>query len=178
MNRTTLFVAATLTAFGVIAVGVVASGVASQLLSGGPVGFGTASGTGPATSTATNSSTSYPPYTNLPAGCVKPAGGYLIIANINGFNDSIQHGAPVQHWPAITVKQGTTVKITVCNSDHQAHGFQITHYFDSNIETIDPGQVVHITFVADKLGSFDVYCSIFCSIHIYMQNGQFNVVST
>lgn len=113
----------------------------------------------------------YPPYTNLPAGCVKPPGGYLIIANQNGFNDSIQHGAPSNDWPIINVTQGSTVNITVCNSDVQAHGFQITHYFDSNIETVSPGKVIHVTFVADKAGDFTIYCSIFCSVHIYMQNG-------
>jgi FtsP/CotA-like multicopper oxidase with cupredoxin domain len=121
--------------------------------------------------------TSYPPYTDLPAGCVKPAGGFLVIANQNGFNDSIQHGAPTEHWPMITVKQGTTVNITVCNSDVQAHGFQITHYFDSNIETVEPGQVVRVSFVADRPGDFEIYCSIFCSIHIFMQNGLLQVTS-
>jgi heme/copper-type cytochrome/quinol oxidase subunit 2 len=121
--------------------------------------------------TGGGSSSAYPPYTDLPQGCVKPPGGYLIIANENGFNDSIQHGAPTVSWPVITVKQGTTVTITVCNSDVQAHGFQVTHYFDSNIETVSPGEVVHVSFVADKVGDFEIYCSIFCTIHVFMQNG-------
>lgn len=127
----------------------------------------------PGSSSSTgNGGGTYPPYANLPAGCVKPPNGFLVIANINGFNDSIEHGAPTVSWPVITVKQGSTVNITVCNSDHQAHGFQVTHYFDSNIETVDPGQVVHVSFVANKAGAFDIYCSIFCSIHIYMQGGE------
>lgn len=121
--------------------------------------------------------TGFPPYTNLPAGCVKPAGGFLIIANQNGFNDSIQHGAPQKQWPVIVVNQGAKVSITVCNSDIQAHGFQITHYFDSNIQTVAPGQVIHVSFVADKVGDFEIYCSIFCSIHIFMQNGLLRVLS-
>ena len=116
-------------------------------------------------------STSYPAYTDLPAGCVKPADGFLVIADQNGFNDSIQHGAPANQWPIIKVKQGSTVNITVCNSDVQAHGFQITHYFDSNIETVSPGKVVRVSFVADRVGDFTIYCSIFCSVHIYMQSG-------
>lgn len=119
--------------------------------------------------------TSYAPYTNLPAGCVKPQDGFLVIANINGFNDSIEHGAPSVSWPVINVTQGQTVNITVCNSDHQAHGFQVRHYFDSNIETVEPGQVVHISFVANEAGDFTIYCSIFCSIHIYMQNALLRV---
>ena len=115
-------------------------------------------------------STTYPPFTNLPAGCTKPPGGFLIIANINGYNDSIQHGAPTVSWPVLKVTQGQTVNITVCNTDHQAHGFQVNHYFDSNIETVEPGQVIHVSFVANKAGNFDIYCSIFCSIHVFMQN--------
>jgi hypothetical protein len=121
---------------------------------------------------------SYPPYTNLPADCIKPAGGFLVIANINGFNDSIQHGAPSVSWPVITVEQGTTVNITVCNTDVQAHGFQVTHYFDSNIEAVEPGQVVHVSFLADRAGNFTIYCSIFCSIHVFMQNAQLRVLSS
>jgi len=118
------------------------------------------------------SNATYPPYTNLPPGCVKPADGFLVIADINGFNDSIEHGAPTNPWPVIRVTQGQTVNITVCNSDHQAHGFQVIHYFDSNIETVEPGQVAHVSFVASQAGTFEIYCSIFCSIHIYMQNAQ------
>jgi FtsP/CotA-like multicopper oxidase with cupredoxin domain len=165
ITGTTIFVTVALAAFGAIVIALMVTGVGAQLVSSA----GRATTTSPASS-------SYPPYTNLPAGCVKPPGGYLVIANINGFNDSIEHGAPTTSWPVITVKQGTTVDITVCNADHQAHGFQITHYFDSNIETVDPGQVVHVKFVANSVGTFDIYCSIFCSIHIYMQNGQLQVV--
>ncbi len=121
---------------------------------------------------------SYPPYTNLPAGCVKPPGGFLVIANINGFNDSKQHGAPTDTWPIITVKQGTTVNITVCNADFQAHGFQIAHYVDNSIETVEPGQVAHLSFVADTAGNFTIYCSIPCSIHVYMTNGRLTVTAS
>jgi heme/copper-type cytochrome/quinol oxidase subunit 2 len=131
----------------------------------------------PTGSSSSTSATSFPPYINLPAGCVRPTNGFLIVADQNGFNDSIQHGAPVKHWPIIVVKLGATVNITVCNSDIQAHGFQVTHYFDSNIETVDPGQVVHVSFLANKAGDFEIYCSIFCSIHIFMQNGELIVKS-
>ena len=131
----------------------------------------------PGRQSGSNTSTGYPPYTNLPSGCVKPAGGFLVIANQNGFNDSIEHGAPQTQWPVIVVKQGTTVNIAVCNSDVQAHGFQVSHYFDSTIQTVSPGQVIHISFVADEVGDFKIYCSIFCSIHIFMQNGLLRVVS-
>lgn len=121
--------------------------------------------------------TGFPPYTNLPAGCVKPAHGFLVIANQNGFNDSLQHGAPEKQWPIVVVNRGTQVNITVCNADVQAHGFQITHYFDSNIQTVAPGQVIHVSFLADRVGDFEIYCSIFCSVHIFMQNGLLRVVA-
>ena len=109
---------------------------------------------------------------SLPAGCVKPTGGFLIIASNLGYNDSVDHGAPTKAWPLITAHKGESVNILVCNTDRQAHGFQITHYFDSSIETVGPGQFVKISFVADQAGTFEIYCSIFCTIHVYMQNGQ------
>lgn len=110
--------------------------------------------------------------TTLPPGCVKPANGFLIIASELGYNDSIGHGAPTKAWPIITVKNGTAVTIVVCNTDRQAHGFQIKHYFDSSIETVLPGQVITVPFIANQAGTFQIYCSIFCTIHIYMQSGQ------
>jgi len=112
---------------------------------------------------------------SLPAGCVRPAGGFLIIASETGYNDSIGHGAPQKSWPVLTVHRGQNVSIVVCNIDEQAHGFQITHYFDQSIETLLPGHVLRVSFVADETGSFDIYCSILCTIHIYMQNGLLDV---
>jgi len=109
---------------------------------------------------------------NVP-GCSKPAGGYLIVASETGFNDSVGHGAPTKNWPIITVHQGQLVTIVVCNEDKtQAHGFQIDHYHDSSIQTIVPGQVIVVQFVASEAGTFRIYCDIFCSIHIFMQSGQ------
>lgn len=112
----------------------------------------------------------------LPGGCAKSSGGFLIIASNLGFNDSIQHGAPTTSWPVITVHQGQRVDIAVCNTDIEAHGLQITHYIDSTIESVAPGQVIHMSFIANQQGNFDVYCSIFCGIHPFMQNGLLKVV--
>jgi len=114
----------------------------------------------------------------LPSDCVKPAGGFLVVASNTGFNDSIGHGAPEKNWPIITVQQGQNVTIVVCNIDVQAHGFQITHYDDQDEVTIVPGQVYKVSFVANQAGSFDIYCEIFCSIHIYMQSGLLNVTAS
>jgi len=110
-----------------------------------------------------------------PAGCVKPAGGFLVIASGKGYNDSVDHGVPEKDWPILNVTQGTKVNITVCNTDFQAHGFQVAYYYDSSIITVVPGQVLHVSFVATKSGQFRIFCNIFCSIHWTMQNGLLNV---
>ena len=106
-------------------------------------------------------------------------GGYLIVASDTGYNDSIGHGAPEKSWPIITVQQGQNVTIVVCNIDVQAHGFQITHYYDSNEVTHHPpDRCTRSTSSPARPGSFDIYCEIFCSIHIYMQSGLLNVTAS
>ena len=47
-------------------------------------------------------------------------------------------------------------------------GFAVPQY---NIEaSIEPGEVVNITFTAERSGSFAFYCSEFCSaLHLEMQ---------
>lgn len=114
---------------------------------------------------------------SLPSGCTKPSNGYLIIADDEGFNDSKLHGAPTSLWPAINVTEGSTVSIVVCNADTFTHGFQITHYSDSNIESVQPGQVITVSFVASEAGDFRIYCSIFCPVHIFMQSGVLRVMT-
>ena len=115
----------------------------------------------------------------LPPGCDRPAGGFLVIMSEYGYNDSVLEGAgPTKAWPVITVPQGASVNITVCNVDKgQSHGFQIANYFDSKIESVAPGQVLHVSFLATKAGVFQIYCAIFCTIHLFMQYGQLRVVS-
>jgi len=74
-------------------------------------------------------------------------------------------------WPIIRVHQGDTVIITVINNDsREIHGFAIVHYDDRGF-SLAPGQQHTITFVANEVGSFRVYCNVFCAIHPYMQNG-------
>jgi FtsP/CotA-like multicopper oxidase with cupredoxin domain len=117
------------------------------------------------------------PVAKLPAGCVRPAGGYLIIASQYGYNDSVLEGAgPTKAWPVISVAVGQMVEITVCNVDTvESHGFQVGDYFDKTVESIAPGQVLSVSFVADKPGTFPIYCSIFCAIHLFMEYGQLRV---
>ena len=110
--------------------------------------------------------------TNLPPGCAKPAGGYLIIADEQGYNDSIGHGVPQKNWPIMQVQQGQNVTIVVCNTDVQPHGFNIAHYYDDQLVSVAPGKVLTVSFAADQAGSFRVYCNIPCSVHWAMQNGE------
>lgn len=108
----------------------------------------------------------------LPPGCVRPAGGFLVVAAYDGFNDSVDHGVPANAWPVINVRQGQNVTITVCNADSQPHGFQVAHYYDSRTVALDSGQVITVTFTAEQPGSYKIYCSILCTVHWAMVSGE------
>lgn len=106
------------------------------------------------------------------AGSTKSQVAFTLIASRTGYNGSVNMGTP---WPVMTVHQGQTVTVHVKNEDPvEPHGFTVTHYFDSGV-TLRPGETYTITFVADQKGTFRVYCDIFCTIHVYMQNGQLTV---
>jgi len=120
---------------------------------------------------AIDSSSSGPP---LPSGCERNLGGFLIIASSLGYNDSIAHGAPVKSWPVIDVTKGTQVNITLCNTYSQPVGFQVAHYL-SDLESVPPGHVSAVSFLANETGSFEIYCSVFNPIHLYLQGGALNV---
>lgn len=73
---------------------------------------------------------------------------------------------------ALTVKQGDTVFIQVTATDVK-HGFAIPEY-GVNLQ-LEPGQEQTAVFVADKKGTFKIFCSVPCgSGHSSMQ-GQFIV---
>jgi FtsP/CotA-like multicopper oxidase with cupredoxin domain len=100
--------------------------------------------------------------------CDRPAGFFLIIADLSGFNDSISHGAPANPWPVIRVQQGDVVRILVCNKDTmQPHGFAISTYFPAGVP-IAPGEAYKIVFTATVPGTFVMYCNIFCTVHVFM----------
>jgi heme/copper-type cytochrome/quinol oxidase subunit 2 len=108
---------------------------------------------------------------NLPASST-----YFIVVMANegmnvGFNDSkFQSGS----WPMMNVTLGRTVTIHVINNDTvQSHGFAIQRYFSGF--SLGPGTCRDVTFTANQLGSFTVYCNISCTIHIFMQSGRLNV---
>lgn len=96
----------------------------------------------------------------------------LIVASAAGFNDSADHGVPQNPWPVIHTTLGTTLNITVVNMDHQSHGFQVAHYYNNGIVAIPAGQTLHVTFVANEAGTFQIFCEIPCTVHWAMQSGE------
>ena len=59
----------------------------------------------------------------------------------------------------IGVRLGDTVRLTIHSAD-VAHGVSIP---DFNInQVIDPGETIDIEFVANKKGTFDIFCSVYC----------------
>jgi plastocyanin len=59
----------------------------------------------------------------------------------------------------LTVKKGDTVKITFVNSGG-THDLRIDEFPGAATKKIGSGQSETITFVADKAGSFEYYCSV------------------
>ncbi len=114
------------------------------------------------------------PVTTLGSSCVRPAGYFLIIADMNGFNNSVAYlrSHPNEPWPVINVHRGDRVNILVCNlDDYSPHGFAVGHYFDQGAALM-PHESFRISFVADVAGTFAIYCTIICPVHEYMQSGQ------
>ncbi len=70
----------------------------------------------------------------------------------------------------IEVEEGDTVHVhltSVEQAEDQVHGFTIDMY-NVNV-SLEPGKHENITFVADKAGTFPMYCTEFCSaLHLEM----------
>ncbi len=92
---------------------------------------------------------------------------FTIVADVSGFNGSrYQPGS----WPIITVHACDTVFITIVNSDTQTHGFAVEYYASNGVE-VQGRQSQTVQFVAARTGQFRMFCNVFCTVHIYMQNG-------
>jgi nitrous-oxide reductase len=90
----------------------------------------------------------------------------------NGNNVEIWMTATRSHFTPdiIRVKQGDNVVLHVTNTEQTkdaTHGFAVADY---NIQgSLDPGESVTFEFVADKSGSYNFYCTEFCSaLHLEM----------
>jgi heme/copper-type cytochrome/quinol oxidase subunit 2 len=80
-------------------------------------------------------------------------------------------------WPVIQIRQNDTVIITIINQNSsETHGFAIDYYEPGGVAT-SPGQQNTVTFVANKIGTFRIYCDVLCAIHPLMQNGELIVNS-
>jgi FtsP/CotA-like multicopper oxidase with cupredoxin domain len=100
--------------------------------------------------------------------CDRPTGFLLIIADLSGFNNSISHGAPTHPWPVIRAQRGQVVRLLVCNKDStQPHGFAIGSYLEPGVVMV-PGDAYSIVFTASEVGTFRVYCDVFCTVHVFM----------
>jgi heme/copper-type cytochrome/quinol oxidase subunit 2 len=101
---------------------------------------------------------------------------YFVVVMANegmniGFNGSKFHSGS---WPIMNITLGRNITIHVINNDTvQSHGFTIQHYFSGF--ALGPGRCGDVTFTANQLGSFLVYCYISCTIHELMQSGKLNV---
>ncbi len=91
------------------------------------------------------------------------------------------------NWPVVTVEKGQTVVIhleNLANESSEPHGFAIDHYFDSpngqsgvaGVELYS-GQSYTFRFVVSQTGTFRMYCSVFCTIHPFMEYGRLIVNS-
>ncbi len=90
----------------------------------------------------------------------------------NGDNVEIWMSAIRSHFTPdiVRVKEGDNVTLHITNTEQTkdaTHGFAIADY---NIQaSLDPGEVVNFEFVADKPGSYNFYCTEFCSaLHLEM----------
>lgn len=59
----------------------------------------------------------------------------------------------------ITVKEGDTVKITLTNSGNMPHDWVVDE-FSASTEQITKGDTTTVTFVANKAGTYEYYCSV------------------
>lgn len=58
----------------------------------------------------------------------------------------------------LTVRQGTTVTVTLENESPISEGFSIDTFGIE--ETVGPGEIKTVEFVADRTGSFQIYCQL------------------
>ncbi len=105
------------------------------------------------------------------AGITGSTRNFTIVANSNGYNDSNTHQGS---WPLMSVHRCDHVFIKVVNADTQTHGFAVDYYAVKGIE-IQGQESQSVPFVASRTGQFRVYCIVFCTAHIFMQNGSLSV---
>ncbi len=97
---------------------------------------------------------------------------FTVVMTQQGYNGSQIHSSP---WPIMNVTINEIVTIHVVNEDPtQSHGFAVIHYFSKGV-ALQSGDCVDVNFPATLLGTFRVFCTIPCTVHIFMQDGQINI---
>jgi FtsP/CotA-like multicopper oxidase with cupredoxin domain len=110
--------------------------------------------------------------------CIGTSGtsrSFTIIADLNGYNNSktMASQGGLGPWPVMNVSRCDNVTINLANNDTQSHGLAVGSY--TGEYSIAPGQTISVHFTANRTGHWRVFCTILCSVHDYMQNGQLNV---
>ena len=79
-----------------------------------------------------------------------------------------KHGQPIER-PVIEVKKGDRVVFKLASSD-VVHGFSLKDFGVYLKDGIQPGKVVHVSFEADRVGTFTFSCNAICGdMHQNMQ---------
>jgi nitrous oxide reductase len=103
--------------------------------------------------------------------CTSYSDTFTIIASQSGYNDSIDHGTPQNHWPVLCAHVGSELKIIIINVDSvEPHGFAVAGYLSAGI-TVLPGRTESISILADSAGDYKIYCNVICAVHPFMQSG-------
>lgn len=116
------------------------------------------------------------PVQAMSAGDMKPGGAVTAEHAPLSLSGSVQDGVRVVQVTAsqykfipdpIVVKQGDKVRIVLTSAD-VAHGFYVRE-FNFNV-AVSSGETRSGDFVADKKGTFDVICSVYCGPgHVHMR---------
>ena len=79
-----------------------------------------------------------------------------------------KQGQPIER-PVIEVKKGELVVLKLASSD-VVHGFSLKDFGVYLKDGIQPGKVIHVSFTADKVGTFTFSCNAICGdMHQNMQ---------
>jgi heme/copper-type cytochrome/quinol oxidase subunit 2 len=64
--------------------------------------------------------------------------------------------------PEIILKQHRLVILKIKNIDGVSHGFTLPA-FNIRIDQIKAGETAQVTFIPDRTGSYNFYCTVWCS---------------
>ena len=79
-----------------------------------------------------------------------------------------KQGQPIER-PVIEAKKGELVVLKLASSD-VVHGFSLKDFGVYLKDGIQPGKVIHVSFTADKVGTFTFSCNAICGdMHQNMQ---------